>query len=548
MLLKLFFISVLAHHTKTTMIFLTRTIIVAVIFVHSTISAYSQKLEELVIEVDSITKLTTKTIPFDRKFILKVRTDTRPQFIDYIKHKGNRAWNTSIHYYTAKGKTFTFRSIPEENFEIRTEKGLNYLFISFDKHPYKSDPDEKQNDFLQPSSTYSVIIPKFYEKSMQIFEYFYKDDTTKAIKLYMEYDSAHISNYGFTYLIPNIDTVKVIAKTQLNKIFSSIDSLRILENTYENDFSIISRLNQNALIQLGISSIFGIDTTETIFNKSYDLTSKIKVLQEFYNSPDSNNKKIINGRLSLTNLKAEPKKNPTEKEKLTTISSSLVELNQIKNLLEILILENRLQDTGNNLLHVKNLIIQLSKQQLILTQISKAYNDIKEKISEKGYFFEPEVLSGGTIIYDFKTRSKLQLTPDFGYVAYGFQDGFTSFTPYLGFQINFRPVDKNIPLKNYPNKTIWHRLSFMTGWTLSKIAEQNKREDFFSNSSLLTGIAFKLTNAIRMSAGSLWFYKNDPNPLKDSRKISCTIYSGLSIDLDIKELLNDFTSLRPNLK
>jgi len=205
-------------------------------------------------------------------------------------------------------------------------------------------------------------------------------------------------------------------------------------------------------------------------------------------------------------------------------------------------------DPGNDGLTIKSIINQLTEQIQRLTLEKKTEKKIRTAIVNQGYFLEPAIVTGSSNIFDFKTRSKLQITPDFGYVVYGFQKNFTSFTPYLGFQINFRTLDKNIPWGIYPNKTIWHRLSFMTGWTLAGVAKQGKRENFFSSSSLLTGLGFKLTNAIKLTGGTMWFYGDDPNPLVDNRKLRMTPYAGISVDLDVKEFLNDFTSLIPNVK
>lgn len=514
-------------------------------------SVYSQKLEDLVIEVDSVTNLITKPIPFDRKFILKIRTDVKPPFVDYLRNKGNRSWLGTVDYYIKKNSTYTFKSIPADNYELRNEKGINYLFISFDNFPYRIDPEEKRNNLLSPSSRYSIILPKFYENSIQIFENIAKGDTAKALILYNAYDSIQIEKTGLLYNLPKFDTIKYFAiRSNFVSNFHKIDSIKNLQEISERDTSTIDRIFHNNLLNAAILSIAGIDTMRSIINKTYDLSAMLRTVQEINNAPLPILRNIITGSLSLNNLTAEPKSKLSEKEKLANVALSLSILKQMKGLFEILILQTRLNDQANNLQHFERLIFQLTQQQNYLTGIIKEYNVVKDFLrnNKQSYFFEPSVIAGGTIIYDFKTRAKLQITPDFGYVAYGFQKGFTSFTPYLGFHINFRAVDKNIPFQNYPNKTIWHHLSFMTGWTLAGLAQQNKRENFFSSNSLLSGLGYKLSNAIRLNAGAMWFYKNDPNPLLDNRKIACTVYTGISIDLDIKEFLQDFTSLKPNLK
>jgi hypothetical protein len=99
-----------------------------------------------------------------------------------------------------------------------------------------------------------------------------------------------------------------------------------------------------------------------------------------------------------------------------------------------------------------------------------------------------QTLSSSTAVLDFDTRTGYTITPDFGYVYYGFQKGFGTMTPYVGFQLEFRYFDKNIPFNLIHPKSPLHYLSFTTGLTLTSIKKEGKRDDFFGNKSLLTGI------------------------------------------------------------
>src|SRR5690606_22494515 len=68
--------------------------------------------------------------------------------------------------------------------------------------------------------------------------------------------------------------------------------------------------------------------------------------------------------------------------------------------------------------------------------------EIKSKIVENDLFKKSTSFSATSEIFSFETRAKFRITPDFGYVGYGFQKGFNGLTPYLGFQIEFRYFDK----------------------------------------------------------------------------------------------------------
>jgi hypothetical protein len=151
-------------------------------------------------------------------------------------------------------------------------------------------------------------------------------------------------------------------------------------------------------------------------------------------------------------------------------------------------------------------------------------------------------LSVTTTSLNFDTRTTFSLTPDFGYVFYGFQKDFHGIAPYIGMQIEFRYFDKNVPFWLI-HKNILHYLSFTTGLTLLSLKKEGKREDFFSGKSLLAGIGFRLTNAIRITAGGILFNKENPNPYVDNKKLGITPFAGISIDLKIKSLVNDFSGL-----
>jgi hypothetical protein len=178
------------------------------------------------------------------------------------------------------------------------------------------------------------------------------------------------------------------------------------------------------------------------------------------------------------------------------------------------------------------------------TEAVKKMKIIKAIINDD-LFKKSVSFSSTSEVFSFETRAKLRVTPDFGYLGYGFQKDFNGITPYLGFQIEFRYFDKNIPFQLIPNKTIGHRLSFFSGVTLASLKKENKREDFFSNKSLISGLGFRLSNALRITGGAILFNREDYNPLVDNKKLTLTPCLGLSIDLSIKQLLNDVSGLIP---
>jgi hypothetical protein len=152
-----------------------------------------------------------------------------------------------------------------------------------------------------------------------------------------------------------------------------------------------------------------------------------------------------------------------------------------------------------------------------------------------------------TYTFNFQSRTALYLTPVFGYAVYKF--GVTyDFSPYLGVQVNFEPLNQNVPFNQIQKKELWQRLSFVTAWTLKSVSYPGKRQDFFAGtSSLITGLGFKLSHVVMINGSALWFKALDPNPYSTQKNIVCVPSLSLSLNLTIKDLLNGFTSLIPSL-
>lgn len=160
-----------------------------------------------------------------------------------------------------------------------------------------------------------------------------------------------------------------------------------------------------------------------------------------------------------------------------------------------------------------------------------------------------QTLSSTTAVLDFDTRTGFTITPDFGYVYYGIgQKNFQGMLPYIGFQLEFRYFDKNIPFNLIRPKTFLHYLSFTSGLSLASIKKEGKRDDFFANKSLLLGLGLRISSATRFTFGTILFRKEDKNPLIDNKTLAATPFIGLSIDLKLKSILNDFYGLTSTRK
>jgi hypothetical protein len=156
-----------------------------------------------------------------------------------------------------------------------------------------------------------------------------------------------------------------------------------------------------------------------------------------------------------------------------------------------------------------------------------------------------------TIKQELLTRGKFALTPDFGAIVYGFlpkgNGAFTGVAPYIGIQINFRSFDKDISFREYTwSMRRWYkpvRWSGMIGLSFNNIQEAGKRENFFGKNNFLLGIGYKLSPAIKIITGGMFFKQYESNYLSQDKKLAVTPYAGISIDADLRTLFQDITNV-----
>ena len=518
--------------------------------------ALAQKQDIPVIEIDSLTMTLKAQIPYDKAFILKIKSDSKPPYVDFMQNKGNRSWNNTINYRLnvrgffrlGRPASFEFNSIPEEQISFQKENNDSYVYIKFDWLPYKLDSKGKKNNFLKPGKNYTVVIPKLYDSGYSVFRYYNKGDVAKGESLRKDIEDQQQQNLGLSYLIPTVAESHKFFDDNLKTPFAALDGFDASFTTNTNTVADLNTMQGSALLKTLIDRLTTRDRSLVLPAKFADTLRLLNDLRTLFQMDLAHTPvQLLGGRCSADDTTTTDASADYDG-RLKRLNTSLAAFTQIKDYADFLVIKGLIADAANERQTISRIMALLTVQVQLLMAEKKKEKEIRTAIVKAGYFLEPTIITGSSNIFDFKTRSKLQITPDFGYVVYGFQKGFTSFTPYLGFQINFRTLDKNIPWGVYPNKTLWHRLSFMTGWTLAGVAKQGKRENFFTSSSLLTGLGFKLTNAIKLTGGAMWFYGDDPNPLIDNRRLRMTPYAGLSVDLDVKEFLNDFTSLIPNLK
>ena len=239
-----------------------------------------------------------------------------------------------------------------------------------------------------------------------------------------------------------------------------------------------------------------------------DLTQKddlMRTISLFYENNTTVVENLTKGLISLKEPFATPVKPELYALRAANFTASL---NQINDLIEFA----RKEETyhASQASQIKLLLTGLGtlrgdvlEQIKALTQITKSQAELKAGFVNKFDLNRAfPVGMGSTTELNLVSDTRFRIVPDFGFVALfkgNNPSSFQDFTPYLGFQVGFRSMDKNIPLRMIRYKSWRHRLSFMSGVTLKSIKIEGQREDFFKDYSLITGLGFRLNNYLRVS-------------------------------------------------
>ncbi|MCD9018776.1 hypothetical protein [Parachryseolinea silvisoli] len=179
--------------------------------------------------------------------------------------------------------------------------------------------------------------------------------------------------------------------------------------------------------------------------------------------------------------------------------------------------------------------------------------------------------TGGFTSGDFETRTKWRVTADVGIALLTSKTVGASVTPYFGANFNFHPINRNafygLLAKSHKKRYLlydevsekallhkcpfWRRMwkgaSFVLGVTVANLQEDGKRENLISNGganlNLLTGAGIRLTDAARLSMGTIWTKDVNPSPLIDSERVRANFYISLSFDVDVVSALGELGTL-----
>lgn len=136
------------------------------------------------------------------------------------------------------------------------------------------------------------------------------------------------------------------------------------------------------------------------------------------------------------------------------------------------------------------------------------------------------------------------IIPDFGAVYAPSDKSKDILRPFLGANIGFGPVDKDVRTKFMssslaPGSSKFGRyfrqhFSIMFGVMLGTIKEEGVREDLFNGVNIITGLSYRVGHVMRVSGGTLWFNGVDPNPTISEKSIKAMGYFSVSFDIEFK--------------
>lgn len=492
----------------------------------------------------------------------------------------------------SRPKNYNPRRIPEDYFFIRKEGEKAYLYINF-----------RDNVALQPSTQYTIAIYyKAHPDAPKVFRYLHKADSLPATSLKArallirkavdEYNKiAEKSKKGSVYFgmtrLSYPDSAKLVTASGTDfessgVVKSSFKWIPVAGNpgsltTYDSGIIDVKALADYH--QKNVKPLFKADSTlkktldsavqvsrRTSFHSSsrplldtlgwlflnYDTLSASKLRDMFTHD----NNRVLRTLEQLKSLIGQTHDDilgglrpllcefcvNTNKSNLDgrikNIEETVADLNRVRLLNQLLVLQKTtLADLDRQL---TQLLTDLAFNRAVLKKMVDNQTKINKAIADNGSFMTTDFTGGDTYIFNFETRTKHSLVPDFGLVS-DFPLGRGSnylLMPFVGATINFAPLDRDVPYHLIRNKTCWQNFGLTLGYTLVSLKDSTAnppRDNFFEKSAFVTGLSYRLSNTVKLTGGFTWYFKREDS----LRKLTSFPVIGISFDLDVKKYLSD---------
>lgn len=483
-----------------------------------------------------------------------------------------------------------------EEIELDLGLGISKTPVPFDKSfIFKGALPESGRDLR--------IIYKLSIKDSVFFDGVIDSKDDKTFKVLFNYPLAYsrkngVYDFRCDYLkIITSEQVKSIKKLLARKIFDFFQSevaksdkstitkaiTKDFQRKLENEITILlnqnsekSKITPNSFLDKNSNNIQNIFRLGDIFSdftnlrndvKSYDLVKFNKLIISFYKKmsdklstykgnnsqlkiiKESNEQAIIdllmNGCEDISALKDTPLNSCGKLVFDGSISSKDVieRANIMTNNIQLIskILELPLSEDDDKI------SIYLDDLKSIATDIDRIDKSINRMLDEIEILAPESIGFLSSISGSMQTRLNWYISADVG-VLYAYQQ--KDFVPFIGMNIYFRPIDKNIPferlraarkIQGKSISLIGYRASLVVGLTFGGLTKNdNPKFNIIFGRGIISGIGYRLTESLKLNAGALWFNQKDINPLVTQYSLKATPYLSLSLDWDLKNFITKF--------
>jgi hypothetical protein len=135
----------------------------------------------------------------------------------------------------------------------------------------------------------------------------------------------------------------------------------------------------------------------------------------------------------------------------------------------------------------------------------------------------------------YTERSLLYISADVGGVLPVFLwGGGADVSAFIGVNVYFTAVDKDVPLAEEEDFAFLKRFSLTAGWTLTDIKDSSgSAKGALGGKGLMAGGGLRVTDYLRIGAGAMFVTQRDANPVVPSTHLRVTPYGAISIDVDV---------------
>lgn len=186
-----------------------------------------------------------------------------------------------------------------------------------------------------------------------------------------------------------------------------------------------------------------------------------------------------------------------------------------------------------------------------LSKKLKTQEKIEKEVSSIVDFLEiiisQSIIINTSLTSSMTTRASWYSSADVG-ILYAYQQ--KEFVPFIGLNVYFRPIDKNIPFERLRaakkqrgenGSLFWYRFSAVVGLTFGGLTKNDDPKfNIIFGRGIITGVGYRLYESLKLNAGVLWFNQKDINPLVNQYTLKPTPYISLSLDWNLSSLVSGF--------